>query len=125
MKSQRDQPHAAVEPADETDALRLSDIADRDAARIEEYDRADALSPDDDLWPVASGGSHRIAFAAAAVVLVAAAVVGGRIAYKRRKSARGYQKAVEALEDARDALISVASELPERGREVLHRVRSR
>lgn len=125
MKSQKDLQDIGGEPASESDALRLSDIAERDAARIEEFGEPEALGPDDDeLWPDARNGTRRIVFAAAAVVVVAAAVVGGKIAYDRRKSARGYHKAVSALEDARDALISAASELPERGREVLHRVRS-
>jgi anti-sigma-K factor RskA len=125
MKSHKDLTDISGEPATESDALRLSDIADRDAARIEEFDAAQAPGTDDEeLWPVARNGSRRIAIAAAAVVVVAAAVVGGKIAYDRRKSARGYHKAVAALEDARDALISAASELPERGREALQRVRS-
>lgn len=125
MKSQKDLPHTATEPAGETDALRLSDIADADAARIEEYGEADQFDPDDDLWPVSGNGGRKIVLVAAAVVVVAAAVVGGKIAYDRRKSARGYRRAVEALEDARDALMSAASELPERGREVLQRVKHR
>jgi hypothetical protein len=125
MKSQKDLPHTATEPAGETDALRLSDIADTDAARIEEYGESDQFDPDDDLWPVSNNGGRKIALVAAAVVVVAAAVVGGKIAYDRRKSARGYRRAVEALEDARDALMSAASELPERGREVLQRVKHR
>jgi hypothetical protein len=126
MKSQKDLPETGTEPASESDALRLSDIADRDAGRLEEVEEAGEFGADDELWPVANGGGRKaVVLAAAAVVVVAAAVVGGKIAYDRRKSARGYKRAVAALEDARDALMSAASELPERSREVLHRVRNR
>lgn len=126
MKSQREKPDINGEPAGESDALRLSDIDDREAARFAE-DEGDALDPgsDTDLWPAPSITGRQIAIAAGAVVVVAAAVVGGKIAYDRRKSARGYHKAVSALEDARDALLSAASELPERSREVLQRVKNR
>lgn len=119
MKSQ-EQDHGG-EPADESDALRLSDLAENEGARIE----FDEYGTDDDLWPAAKRGRGRLVLAAAAVVLVAGAVVGGKIAYDRRKSAKGYRRAVSALEDAREALLSAASELPERGREVLQRVKVR
>ncbi|MDA1359835.1 hypothetical protein O1R50_09390 [Glycomyces luteolus] len=119
MKSQKELAEHGGEPADETDALRLSDLAENEGARIE----FDEYGTDDDLWPVAKSGRRRLAFAAAALVLVAGAVVGGKIAYDRRRSAKGYQRAVTALEDAREALLSAASELPERGREVLQKVK--
>lgn len=120
MKSQKELPDYVGEPAGETDALRLSDLAENEGARIE-FDEYGT----DDLSPVAENGRRRLAFAAAAVVLVAAAVVGGKIAYDRRRSAKGYQRVVTALEDAREALLSAASELPERGREVLQKAKRR
>lgn len=126
MKSQKDLQDTGTEPASESDALRLADIAGRDAAQLEETDESDAyVADDDELWPVAKIGGRRMVAAAAAVVVVAAAVVGAKMAYDRRKSNRGYHKAVAQLEDARDAIISAAAELPERGREVLDRVRNR
>ncbi|WP_205325614.1 hypothetical protein [Glycomyces sp. YM15] len=121
MKSQKEMPDHGGEPADESDALRLSDLAENEGARME----FDEYGTDDDLWPAARNGRRTLALAAAAVVVVAAAVVGGKIAYDRRRSAKGYQRAVSALEDAREALLSAASELPERGREALQKVKRR
>lgn len=122
MKSKHENPND-TEPAAETDALRLSDLADNEAIPAEPLD--EAYAPDDELWSAPRNVRRGLALAAVGAVLVAAAVIGGKIAYERRKSDRGYRRAVSALEDARDALLSAASELPERGREVLHRVTDR
>jgi hypothetical protein len=122
MKSKHEKPND-TEPAGETDALRLADLAESDEVPAEPLD--EAYAPDEDLWPAPRDVRRGLALAAVGVVVVAAAVIGGKIAYDRRKSARGYRRAVSALEDARDALLSAAAELPERGREVLHRVTDR
>ena len=120
MKSKHEKPND-TEPAGETDALRLSDLENEAVpAELDE-----AYAPDEDLWPAPPNVRRGLALAAVGVVVVAAAVIGGKIAYDRRKSAKGYRRAVAALEDARDALLSAAAELPERGREVLHRVTDR
>ncbi|MBO3733157.1 hypothetical protein [Glycomyces niveus] len=121
MKSKHEKPNE-TEAAGETDALRLSDL-ENEAVPVEALD--ESYAPDDDLWPAPRKVRRGLALVAVGAVLVAAAVIGGKIAYDRRKSARGYRRAVSALEDARDALLSAASELPERGREVLHRVTDR
>lgn len=122
MKSKHEKPND-TEPAGETDALRLSDLAESETGPAEALD--EAYAPDEDLWPAPRSVRRGLALAAVGVVVVAAAVIGGKIAYDRRKSAKGYRRAVSALEDARDALLSAAAELPERGREVLHRVTDR
>jgi hypothetical protein len=126
MKSKHEKPND-TEPAGETDALRLSDLAESETGPAEALDSVHdgAYAPDEDLWPAPRSVRRGLALAAVGVVVVAAAVIGGKIAYDRRKSAKGYRRAVSALEDARDALLSAAAELPERGREVLHRVTDR
>ncbi|MCH7230183.1 hypothetical protein L0U85_04795 [Glycomyces sp. L485] len=68
---------------------------------------------------------RQVIVAAVAVGAVAAAAIGAKIAYDRRKSEKVYTTAVHQLEDARDALVAAASELPERSRAVLHRVTHR
>jgi hypothetical protein len=124
MKSQKDLPDTNAEPGVETDALRLSDIAGRDSADIGERSERDPLGWDEEgPASAAMGGAGRIILGVVVVGVAAAAVVGAKLAYDRRKSARGYRKAVAQIEDARDAIISAAAELPERGREVLHKVR--
>lgn len=69
--------------------------------------------------------SRQVIVAAVAVGAVAAAVIGVAVARDRRKSEKVYTRAVRQMEDARDALASAASELPERSRAVLHRVTRR
>ncbi|MDN3242504.1 hypothetical protein [Glycomyces tritici] len=122
MKSHQDPTRPNAEPGVETDALRLSDIAGRDSVEMyenEPYDDEEAL--------VTESGSRtgRIVMILAVAGIAAAAVVGAKIAYDRHKSASGYRKAVEHLEDARDAIMSAAGELPERSKAVLHRVTHR
>jgi hypothetical protein len=123
MKSQRDTTPRDVEPGVESDALRLSDIAGDD--RVEVYETEPHLDED----PPASSPERRtarIVMIGVAIGLAAAAAVGAKIAYDRRKSAHGYRKAAaEYLDDAREALLSAAAELPERGREALQRVTHR
>ncbi|MFG3340505.1 hypothetical protein [Glycomyces sp. NPDC048151] len=114
MKSQRDMPKPDAEPGVETDALRLSDIAGDDRPELYEAEIHDDLPV-----PASEGRTARIVMIAAVVGIAAAAAVGAKIAYDRRKSAQGYRKAVEYLDDAREALLTAAAELPDRGREVL------
>lgn len=121
MKSKRDMPKPDSEPGVETDALRLSDVEGKD--RVDLYE--DEPYEDAVLVPASESRTARIIMIAAVVGLAAAAAVGAKIAYDRRKSARGYRKAVDYLDEAREALLSAASELPERGREVLQRVTHR
>ncbi|SDD47983.1 hypothetical protein [Glycomyces harbinensis] len=126
MKSQKDSPGTNAEPAFESDALRLSDIAGRDAAEIA---RKRGNEPDhlieDEQEIAAKDDARQIVLAVVAVGVAAAVVIGLKIAYDRRKSQRGYRKVVGQLEDAREALLSAASELPERGREALHQLDDR
>lgn len=68
--------------------------------------------------------SHPVVVAAVTAG-VAAAVVGVKIAYDRRKAARSRNRVLHHLEDARETLLAVAAELPERGRAVLHRATRR
>ncbi len=122
MKSQKDLPNA--EPGVETDALRLSDIAGRDSTDVGERSERDPLGWDEEgPVPGAMSGAGRIILGVVVVGIAAAAVVGAKLAYDRRKSASGYRKAIDQIEDARDAIIAAAAELPERGREVLDKVR--
>lgn len=69
--------------------------------------------------------SRPVIIAAVAAGATAAALIGIKIAYDRRKSSKGYRSAVRQLEDARDALVAAASDLPERSRAVVHRVTHR
>lgn len=120
MKTRKEQPDTDTEPAAETDALRLSDIANRDSADIGDLDGPDSLDFDGtELEPSGRGGGRTLLLAAVAVGVAAVAVVGFKLAYDRRRSSRGYRQAVDHIEDARDALLSAAAELPERGREAL------
>lgn len=126
MKPQRDVPGTGAEPAVESDALRMSDLTNHDSPEMSEAHEKEPFGHDwNDETPTARGGKRRIIIAAVAVGVVAAAVIGVKMAYDRRQSNRVYREAVAHLEDARDALISVASELPERSREVLQRVTNR
>lgn len=126
MKSQKESPDKNAEPAFESDALRLDDIAGRDAARIAELrgNEPDHLI-EDEQEIAAKDDARQIILAVVAVGVAAAVVIGFKIAYDRRKSRRGYRRVVGQLEDARDALISAASDLPDRGREVLHQLDDR
>lgn len=124
MKAERELQDPGGEPAAETDAPRLSDTEGPGAAAtpvedLEEYD----IGEWDPLPPPKT--TRVIVIAVAAVGVAAAAAFALKWAYDRRRSDSGYRKAVGHLEDARVALVEAASELPERGREVLNRVRGR
>ena len=124
MAKQREKTDASAEPAVESDAIRMSDIAGGEGADIGELQENEPT--DEDIWqPEPKRGIRPIVVAVAAAGLAAVAVVAVKAAYNRRHKARGYRKALEQLEDARDALLSAAAELPERGREALHRVTRR
>jgi hypothetical protein len=123
MKSQKDRPDTGAEPGVESDALRLSDISGRDSAEIDEVPEEEPLGYDEDGYVYDGRGGLRPVFMAVAVVgLAAAAVIGAKIVRDRRRSNHGYRKALGHLEDAKDALVSAASELPERSRDVLQRI---
>ncbi|WP_026931784.1 hypothetical protein [Glycomyces tenuis] len=66
-----------------------------------------------------------VVIAAVVAGVTAAAVIGAKIAYDRRRSAKGYKQVVHQLEDARDALIAATAEMPERGRAALRRMARR
>lgn len=122
MKSQQDPPRSNAEPGVETDALRLSDIAGRDSVEVPEHEPYD----DEEALVTESGSrTGRIVMILAVAGIAAAAVVGAKIAYDRHRSATGYRRAVAHLEDARDAIMSAAGELPERSRAVLQKVTNR
>ncbi|MQM27474.1 hypothetical protein [Glycomyces albidus] len=124
MAEQQGKTDANAEPAVESDAIRMSDIAGGEGADIGELQENEAF--DEDVWqPEPKRGIRPIVVAVAAAGIAAVAVVAVKIAYDRRSRAHGYRKALDQLEDARDALLSAAAELPERGREVLHRVTRR
>ncbi|WP_112134500.1 hypothetical protein [Glycomyces dulcitolivorans] len=124
MARQKDLIDEFTEPGAEADAIRMSDIAGGEGADIGELHGKDLL--DEDEWgPEPRRGVRPIVVAVAAAGIAAVAVVALKIAYDRRTKAHGYRKALEQLEEARDSLISAAAELPERGREVLHRVTRR
>ncbi|WP_460498573.1 hypothetical protein [Glycomyces tarimensis] len=69
--------------------------------------------------------SRPVIIAAVVAGATAAAVIGAKMAYDRRRSAKGYHRAVRQLEDAKDALIAATSEVPERSRAVVRRVMHR
>lgn len=119
MSAQRDLP---AEAGAEADAIRMADLTENEGADIGELHGKELLDPDD--WEPRRG-VNPVVVALVAAGVAAVAVVGLKIAYDRRRSASGYRRALHQLEDARDALISAAAELPERGREVLHRVARR
>lgn len=117
MRTQQDPPDTAAEAAAETDALRLSDLSGRDAG----FD--DGFDGDFDADDSGPGAGRVVVLAVVAAGVAAVAVIGLKIALDRRKSSRRYRRAVRGIEDARDALLSAAAELPERGRDVLQRVK--
>ncbi|MEU6859276.1 hypothetical protein AB0B28_10455 [Glycomyces sp. NPDC046736] len=122
MAKQKEVQNNEAVPAAESDALRLSDISGRDSVGTPDVD------PDADfefeLPDPTSHGRVRLLLIAVAVAGVAVgAVVGGKMLYERRRSDRLYRRAVANLEHARDALVSVASELPERGRDAIEHFR--
>lgn len=69
--------------------------------------------------------SRQVIVTAVVASAVAAAVIGAKVAYDRRRSTKGYAKALHQIEDAKDALLSAAADLPEQSRAVLHRVTRR
>lgn len=122
MAKQKEVQNSEAVPGAESDALRLADISGRDSVGTPEVD------PDGDfefdLSDPPSRGNMRLLVLTLAVAGVAVgAVVGGKILYERRRSDRLYRRAVTNLEHARDALVSVASELPERGRDAIEHFR--
>ncbi|GAA2268833.1 hypothetical protein GCM10009853_022820 [Glycomyces scopariae] len=124
MAKQKDLSDEIAEPGAESDAIRMSDITGGEGADIGELHGKELL--DEDVWaPEPRRGVRPVVLAVAAVGVAAAAVVALKIAYDRKHRSHGYRKALEQLEDARDALLSAASDLPERGREALHRVTRR
>lgn len=119
MKSQKQLSDEEAEPALETDAA-----PDDVAGNLHENEPAGLV--EDELEIAAKDGARQILVAVAAVGIAAALVVGFKIAYDRRRSSRRYRRmVVDQLEDVRDALMSAASELPERGRDVIHQLRKR
>ncbi|MCD0442418.1 hypothetical protein LO763_02110 [Glycomyces sp. A-F 0318] len=136
MTSQKDSPDQGAQPAFESDALRLSDIAGRDAAEVRGVDDREPPGLVEDEQEIAARDNIRgIVLAVAAVGVAAAVVVGLKIAYDRRKASHRYRRMVAGhfhdakdsvaghLGDARDSIVSVASELPGRGRDVLHQLK--
>ncbi|RRR99388.1 hypothetical protein [Glycomyces terrestris] len=123
MAKQKDAAPEAAEPATETDAIRMSDLAN-EGADVGELHGKELLDAEE--WErEPRRGIRPVVVAVAAAGVAAVAVVAIKIAYDRRSRAHGYRKALEQLEEARDTLLSAAAELPERGREVLHRVTRR
>lgn len=124
MAKQQGKVDTSAEPAVESDAIRMSDIAGGEGADVGEPQENELM--EEDVWqPEPKRGVRPVVVAVAAAGLATAAVVAVKIAYNRRRKASVYQRALDQLEDARDALLSAAAELPERGREALHRVTRR
>ncbi|WP_199042612.1 hypothetical protein [Glycomyces salinus] len=112
-------PEAPSEPTDSS----LEDELDRE--HDESDDRTEAALVERGRELLGGIKCRPVIVAAVAAGAAAAVIVGAKIAYDRRKSASIRTKALDQLEDARDALISAASELPEQGRAILHRVTHR
>jgi hypothetical protein len=138
MKQQKSSPGKDTEPAFESDALRLSDIAGRDAAETSGLRDAEPRGLVEEEQEIAEkDGLRRIVLTVAAVGAAAAVVIGFKIAYDRRKASRRYRtrvaghlhdakdSVVHHFGDARDSVMSVASDLPDRGRDVLHQLKHR
>ncbi|GAA1660249.1 hypothetical protein GCM10009830_01630 [Glycomyces endophyticus] len=124
MAKQKDSTDEITGPGAEADAIRMSDIAGGEGADIGELHGKELL--DEDVWqPEPRRGIRPIVAAVAVAGIAAVTVVAIKLAYDRHHKTHGYRRALEQLEDARDSLMSAAAELPERGREALHRVTRR
>ena len=124
MGKQKEKAESIADPGTESDAIRMSDIAGGEGADIGELQENEPS--DEDVWQLEpKRGVRPVVVAVAAAGIAAVAIVAVKIAYNRRSRAHGYRKALAQLEDARDALMSAAADLPERGREVLQRVKLR
>lgn len=144
MTSQQSSRDEGAEPAYESDALRLSDIAGRDAAETAEP--PGLVEEEQEI--AARDGARRIVLIVAAVGAAAAVVVGLKIAYDRRKASQrcrarvggrlhdakdsvavhfgdAKDAVVHRLGDARGSVVSAAAELPGRGRDALHHLTHR